>query len=110
MNTIKDIGRTVREYECASFFKIEVVNGKKKINRFGFFAEQPDGQFAIYKPDHIMVDIGHDLSTDELGSIDVVSVYDICDFIESIHDEMLEIAWDAITDKTPCGWYYDMCA
>ena len=107
-NKTKNIS-VIEQFEFADIFKVEMINGKKKINRWGFFVEQEDGTIAIYRPDVKVCD------PDDLpfvyddygpGSIEIVAAEEVTTFLNSLGN-ICGIAGHAVSEFTDCGWYYD---
>lgn len=108
MNGIKT-SVIISNLEMTDLFKVEMVNGQKVVNRWGFFVNQMDGTYAIYKPENTVVDIDDSVITGEenLGSIKVVSAKVLFTFIDSIKKDLKGISGIELNSETPCGWYYD---
>ena len=92
--------------EMADIFKVEKVNGSKQIRRWGFFANQYDGTYAIYKPEIAVCNIGDSVVDEEPGMIQVVEKEEIYGFIDSLGN-IAGLPFMAVNDNTACGWYYD---
>jgi hypothetical protein len=98
----------IQEMEMNEIFKVEVVNGKKQVSRWGFYADQGDGTYAIYKPEKPVcsVDALFMIEEDGPGAIDIVGESEIAKFLNEI-GELRGIPAAEVSLFTPCGWYYD---
>jgi hypothetical protein len=50
IKTRENVKAMINAIGMSEIFKIEVVDGTKRINRWGFFAHQSDGTYAVYRP------------------------------------------------------------
>lgn len=107
MKTI--IKNEIIDMEMADIFKVEMVDGKKCVSRWGFFADQGDGTCAIYKPEISVcgVDELYMIEEDGPAAIDIVDKNDIAEFLNGIRDELTGIPAAEVSMFTPCGWYFD---
>ena len=108
MNTVRE-KTMIKKLEMAEIFNIEVVNGVKRVSRWGFFANQGDGTYAIYRPETPVcsVDEFFMIEEDGPGAIDIITKNELNDFLAQIKDEIQGIAGMEVSRFTPCGWYYD---
>ena len=92
--------------EFAELLLIQKINGKKEINRWGFFAKEDDDHYAVYKPAYPIVEIGDMIPMeDDPGAIMTFTTEELHEFLGSI--DIKPIAWGDIDGRTACGWYYD---
>ena len=99
----------VKKLEMADIFRVEMADGKKRISRWGFYADQGDGTYAIYRPENPVCDINALLyveDEDGPGAIDIVDEKEIHMFLDTIGNVHGIPAAD-VSDRTACGWYYD---
>ena len=96
--------------ELAEIFTVEVVDNSKQVNRWGFFADMGDGNYTIYKPVNPVcaVNMFFDsiMNEEEPGQISTMSHAELTAFLRGL-DTINPIAGMSVSDKTPCGWYYD---
>jgi hypothetical protein len=103
---MRNCENVARKVEMADLFRIEQIDGKKRINRWGFFAKEMDG-YAVYRPENPVVAIGQEIpDEDGPGAIDMLSECELYEFLASI-GEIKPIAMINVTVNTACGWYYD---
>jgi len=96
------------ELEFAQIFKVKEDCGRKKIHCYGFFVDQGNGTFAIYRPEKRVISISHwPNELDAFGTIEIVPAAMIYDFINEIAEDAIEVSWRDINKNTPNGWYYD---
>lgn len=100
---------TIKAMEMNDLFKIEIVDGKKRVSRWGFYADQGDGTYAVYKPEKPVCEVDElfMIEEDGPGAIDIVGANDIAEFLEEIRGELRGIPAAEVSLFTPCGWYYD---
>lgn len=100
----------VESMEMAEIFQVESVNGEKRVNRWGFFAKQGNGECAIYKPQTISC-LAEDLfdtinATEPPSAIIIVTETEVANFLRSV-GEIHGIAAVEVDENTACGWYFD---
>lgn len=102
----QDILKTL---DMADLFQVEMVNGTKRVSRWGFFAKQDDGNYVIYKPEKPVCGVDELFMIDENGpgAIEIVSKNEIEAFVNEIANELKGVPAFSVSEKTPCGWYYD---
>jgi hypothetical protein len=98
--------------EMNDIFKIEMVDGKKRVSRWGFFVNQGNGTYAVYKPEKPVctVDELFMIEEDGPGAIDIVEEDEISMFLDEIGGNLHGIPAAEVSLFTPCGWYYDTIA
>ena len=103
------VNKTKTTIEKLEMCDILFVGDDKKVVRWGYYANQGDGTYAIYRPENPICNI-KDVMTiyDDCdpGVIDIVDAEEINAFLASI-GEIKGIAASEVSAFTPCGWYYD---
>lgn len=109
MKTMIKNNSMLKAMEMAEIFKVEMVDGVKCVNRFGFYADQRDGTCAVYKPEIPVchVDEFFGIEEDGPGDIEIVNTNEIVSFLNEIGKEIEGIPAHEVSLFTPCGWYYD---
>lgn len=107
MKTKMNIEQKVKNMEMADIFEVTMVGGHKMVNRWGFFVDQGDGTYAVYKPQKPTCKASElfMIEEDEPGPILIVSANEVNEFIGS--KNIQGIAAMEVSDFTACGWYYD---
>lgn len=107
MKTITN--NTIKAMEMNDLFKVEIVDGKKRVSRWGFYADQGDGTYAVYKPEKAVCGVDELFMIEEDGpaAIDIVDKNEIVEFLEDIRGNLRGIPAAEVSLFTPCGWYYD---
>ena len=95
--------------EMNDIFQIEMIDGKKRVSRWGFYADQGDGTYAVYKPEIPVcsVDELYMIEEDGPAAIEIFEEVEIAEFLQGIHGEIQGIPAAEVSLFTPCGWYYD---
>jgi hypothetical protein len=99
----------IQTLEMSDIFEIEIVNNKKRVSRWGFFAKLKGDQYAIYRPERPICQV-HELfmiEEDGPGTIEIVSKDEIQRFVSAIGGNINGVVGMEVSDFTPCGWYYD---
>ena len=109
MKTVTKNNKMIRALEMAEIFKVEVVDGVKRVSRWGFFANQNDGTYAVYKPERPICDVDelYGIEEDGPGAIDIVDSEEINAFLHEIERNLRGLPTAEVSMFTPCGWYYD---
>ena len=98
--------------EMTEFYEVVELEGSKKINRLGFFANVMDENppYAWYNYEHPVVDIN--LSTDELFGDEEPKIILMDKEVLEMRLGALEGAKELhlmdVDDHTPCGLYYSL--
>lgn len=102
----------IEAVELAEIFQVEVVDGQKRVNRWGFFVNHGDGTCAVYKPKRPICHVDEYFMIEEDGPGDILTVdrSEINNFLSEIGNELQGIAGSEVSAFTPCGWYYDTIA
>ena len=108
MKTMTNNKNMIKKLEMADIFHVESVDGKKRVSRWGFYADQGDGTYAIYRPENPVCEIEDLLYVDEdgPGAIDIVEANEIDKFLSAVGD-IHGIPAEEVSQFTACGWYYD---
>jgi hypothetical protein len=108
MKTMTENKTMIKKLEMADIFQVEKVDNEKRIRRWGFYANQGDGTYAIYRPENPVCNIDELLCIEEdgPGAIDIVKVEEIDAFLNSI-GSIRGIPAEEVSALTACGWYYD---
>lgn len=99
----------IETLDMKDIFKIELVDGKKRVSRWGFFAKQKDGSYAIFKPETAVCAPNElfDIEDDGPGCIQIVNRNEIQSFVNAISHTVRGVPAMNVNDRFPCGWYYD---
>lgn len=103
--------KTVNAMEKLEYQEIFQVKEDKTVERWGFFTQQPDGNYAICKPQNTSFKIGtYDFNGEfdmEPGEIkEDIEASEIQSFLDSL-GTIYAIPLRRVTLNTPAGWYYD---
>lgn len=103
--------KTVNTIEKFEYQEIFQVKEDKTVERWGFFTQQPDGRYAICRPQNTSFVIGtYDFSGEfemEPGEIkEDIAASEIQSFLDSL-GTVYAIPLRKVTKNTPVGWYYD---
>jgi hypothetical protein len=105
---VKNNEGAINSLEYAELFE---VTADKTVNRWGFFARQEDGTYAIYKPQVSSFKIGtygfeNEFDMEPGAIIDGVEESEIRDFIDGL-DTIYKKSLRQCNKNTAKGWYYD---
>jgi hypothetical protein len=98
----------ITQCELADIFNVSSVNGTKIVNRWGFYAQQEDGTYAIYRPQHPVchADEMCVIEEDGPGDIEIVNEQTIKAFLDEV-GHIRGIPAYEVTNEIKDGWYYD---
>ena len=107
METTRTYQNLIQELSMADIFQVKMVDGKKVIERLGFFVREEDG-YALFEPMRKIYNMNESIYDDEEpGDIQMLSEAEFITMLEPMINNIQPVAYLDVDENTACGWYFD---
>lgn len=108
MEKTRTYQQLIQELNMTDIFQVKVVDGKKIIDRLGFFVREGN-EYALFEPMRKVYDVKESIYDDEdgPGDIKILSQSELIAILEPMVNNIQPIAYIDVDENTACGWYFD---
>lgn len=108
MEKTRTYQQLIQELNMTDIFQVKMVDGKKIIDRLGFFMREGN-EYVLFEPIKKIYDLKESFYDDDEGPGDIktLSQAQFMELLEPMVNNIQPIAYIDVDENTACGWYFD---